>query len=282
MRAPCKQIRKACKRCAVRLLCCIPRLPACLWDRYVDVRVGTTQPSHPEVDFLSHPDAPPERVFLNRLPAKDVGTIRFVIISDTHERHRLVSLPKGDVFLHCGDIFMSSTLSTKHRGKRVLLDFNDWLQSEVQCAEKVIIGGNHDEVLQDLGDETRAILSAARWLQDSCVELPLAGMKVYGNGYSQGDSHNKAWQCEGRAPSICRDACAGADVVMTHCCDSLVREEVFLLTRPQLWASGHWHDEHGIREHEGVIFVNAAIQDKGYNPTQPPIVVDLPAKSARI
>lgn len=171
---------------------------------------------------------------------------------------------------------MSSSLTTRLRGERVLRDFNHWLEG-VPCTEKVIIGGNHDASLVDLGSTAQAILSAAVWLQDSCVMLPLAGIKVYGHGHSEGCSHNCAWQTRaGQAPSICEASCADADVVMTHHCSPAIKMKVLPLTRPLLWASGHWHGHHGLYESDGTVFVNASILDGRSNPSQLPVVVDLP------
>lgn len=44
------------------------------------------------------------------LPPNNPGVTRIVIVSDTHTRHAaLGDLPIGDVFVHCGDILMSSS-----------------------------------------------------------------------------------------------------------------------------------------------------------------------------
>ena len=37
----------------------------------------------------------------NAIPPKPEGATRFVCISDTHNRHRMLELPAGDVLLHC-------------------------------------------------------------------------------------------------------------------------------------------------------------------------------------
>jgi hypothetical protein len=29
--------------------------------------------------------------------------IRVVVVSDTHGNHRMINIPNGDLFLHCGD-----------------------------------------------------------------------------------------------------------------------------------------------------------------------------------
>jgi predicted phosphodiesterase len=208
------------------------------------------------------------------LPPRPADFIRVVVISDTHERHRQVVVPPGDVLLHCGDILMSSRLDPQRRGVRVLKDFNSWLET-VPCTEKVVIGGNHDVALERLsGERGREVLSAATWLQDSSATI--AGLRIYGNSYSEGSSHNTAWQAE--SFQVSEEACDSADIVMTHHCTAgmhaLLRERV----RPTIWASGHEHKSHGTRFQDGTLFVNASIQRRRYN--QPPVVVDLPRPEA--
>merc|ERR1711879_941494 len=127
------------------------------------------------------------------------------------------------------------------RGVRVLEDFNAWLR-EVPCGERVVGGGNHDAVLLGLGEAAPGILSAAELLQDSSVHLPRSGLRVYGHGHSEGSSHNRAWQ--GTMLEV-SEACAGADVVVTHHCSSRIQEQVMARTHPRVWASGHLQEHHG-------------------------------------
>jgi len=283
LKACCKRCGKCCLGPLKTLIRFLPPIPDCISDRFVSYRVGNKAPEHPQVLFFDSAGClqllPP-----CELPAQASDTLRFVIVSDTHERHRALSLPQGDIFLHSGDICMSSSLWTQRRGRRILKDFNDWLQT-VPCKEKVIIGGNHDTALKEAADtgDVAKLLSAAVWLQDSSVTLPLSGVKIYGHAYSHGHSHNDAWQSvRGKAPSITKSACAGADVVLTHLCDETVRSEVLSHAQPRLWASGHEHKSHGVSQQDGIIYVNAAIQDARYDPSQAPVVVDLPTKRALI
>ena len=54
------------------------------------------------------------------LPTKNPAATRFVCISDTHGRHRLLDIAEGDVLIHSGDITMC--------GKpEILEDFNKFL-----------------------------------------------------------------------------------------------------------------------------------------------------------
>ena len=55
------------------------------------------------------------------------GDVRFVILSDTHECHRLLSVPRGDVLVHAGDFLMMNALFGREASVQKIEDFNDWL-----------------------------------------------------------------------------------------------------------------------------------------------------------
>jgi hypothetical protein len=55
---------------------------------------------------LAQPEGNPVIIGREDLPQKKSGMTRFVIISDTHERHTNLGLiPPGDIFIHCGNYF---------------------------------------------------------------------------------------------------------------------------------------------------------------------------------
>lgn len=277
----CKRYLKECGIAFLRKL--PPCLSSCVMDIGVFVFIGRNGPREPKVEFYRYapPGAEqPEPVVCDpaELPQwSKEDSVRLVIVSDTHERHWQVTIPEGDVLIHCGDILMSSSLAGQQRGDRVLEDFNRWLAS-VPCTEKVVNGGNHDQALKDrlLGDDPRGSLTeATAFLHDSAVDLPQARVRIYGNSFSSGKSNNKAWQTE--APQV-SNACIGADVVMSHACDDSLVTAVTAQAKPRIWASGHHHGQHGVRpdQESGICFVNACILDKKHRPVQMPVVVDLP------
>jgi len=90
------------------------------------------------------------RVHISALPPKAVGSTRIVIVSDTHERHDKLVLPPGDVLIHCGDVLCCSKYLSTRSGVEKLHAFNEWL-STVQCPTKLVIGGNHDSVMEKIG-----------------------------------------------------------------------------------------------------------------------------------
>ena len=58
-------------------------------------------------------------------------------MADTHEPHREVEVPPGDLLIHAGDFTMLS------RSERVIRDFNAWL-GELPDPYKVVVPGNHE------------------------------------------------------------------------------------------------------------------------------------------
>jgi hypothetical protein len=70
-------------------------------------------------------------------------TISFLVLSDTHNQHRNLPLPKegADVLLHCGD------WSNWDSSKKITEDFNAWLGSPdilARFPRRIVVGGNHE------------------------------------------------------------------------------------------------------------------------------------------
>ena len=63
--------------------------------------------------------------------------MRIVCISDTHEFHRDVEVPDGDLLIHAGDFTYFS------KRPSMLFDFDDWLGS-LPHEHKVVVPGNHE------------------------------------------------------------------------------------------------------------------------------------------
>ena len=76
---------------------------------------------------------------------KPRGTVRVVMISDTHERHRLLDLPPGDVLVHSGDLMLFNSSYSKETSMRKLADFNEWLAT-LDYHDKIVVAGNHDSL----------------------------------------------------------------------------------------------------------------------------------------
>src|SRR5579883_2959389 len=82
---------------------------------------------------------------------------RLVCISDTHNRHRKLSPPPGDILVHAGDF--------SGRGMPGEIEaFGKWLAAQPH-PHKVVIAGNHDFLFEHANREARALLRHCTYLQ---------------------------------------------------------------------------------------------------------------------
>jgi len=132
--------------------------------------------------------------------------LRIVCISDTHELHRELDVPPGDLLIHAGDfMFFSKRQSQIH-------DFNDWL-GELPHTHKIVTPGNHEFALEADPDMRRAITNATLLINE---EVKIAGLRIWGSpvtplyggafGMSNPADRRKHWA---RIPD-------GTDILVTH------------------------------------------------------------------
>lgn len=116
------------------------------------------------------------------LPPKSVSSLRLVIISDTHERHREMSVPNGDVLVHCGDI--QEGLNFMRDVKAMLADFSAWFTDNTLHPHpvKLIIAGNHDKAIAAMPTEdVRRLFAPAVYLCEDSVVVEPANVRFYGS-----------------------------------------------------------------------------------------------------
>ena len=207
--------------------------------------------------------------------------MRIVCISDTHEFHRDVEVPDGDLLIHAGDFTYFS------KRPSMLFDFDDWL-GELPHEHKVVVPGNHEFLLED--PQHRPAISNATLLIDAGIEIE--GIKIWGSpvtpiyggafGISSGSDRKRTWA---KIPDA-------TDILITHSppfgfldgesvayghqgCLALM--EAVLRVRPRLHVFGHVHGGYGTKHNEHTLFVNAALYDKLGGVERPPIIVDFEA-----
>lgn len=202
-------------------------------------------------------------------------SLRVVCISDTHTYHRKMTIPDGDVLVHCGDF-------SNHRSKDKFTDtkdFNDWL-GELPHKHKVVISGNHEVHLSSENvDKIQDLLSNATYLQDSSIVID--GIVFYGSPFQPERGITK----RANAFSIGKDKIEktyskipnNVDILMTHCPPldildhthknvhegSLELLKEISMKKPKVHIFGHNHDEPGIltsteKVKDKILFVNAA------------------------
>jgi Icc-related predicted phosphoesterase len=210
--------------------------------------------------------------------------MRLVLISDTHEAHRRVKVPDGDILIHAGDITYDGNL-------REVKDFNNWL-GELPHKHKVLIAGNHDWSFEESPVVAERLITNATYLRDSSIEID--GLRIYGAPW-QPTFCNWAFNVDRGAPI--REKWAkipeNTDVLVTHgppkgfgdrayptgemlgCLDLYERVQQ---VKPMLHVFGHIHGGYGIQEDEHTIYTNAAIMNEAYRPVNAPLVIDLKQK----
>jgi hypothetical protein len=186
-------------------------------NRAINLFLGNEEHVQPnQCQYLSSPDADQTTVNFKDLPIKQPGTLRLIIVSDTHERHtKLGNIPIGDIFIHCGDILMTSGYSSNKSGLKKLYWFNEWIQS-IPCTHKLVIAGNHDTVLEKIGKEAvQSILTNAIYLENCMIEIDQ--LMIWGTPSSSGKSGNTAFQSQTFTKKTLEEApLAAVDILLSH------------------------------------------------------------------
>lgn len=210
--------------------------------------------------------------------------MKIVFISDTHERHKLLTdLPHADMIIHGGDI--------TNRGKiQEVEEFINWFAS-LDYKYKIFIAGNHDFYFEDYTwyEIQQKLPHGMYYLCNSGVEIQditFWGSPVTPNFYNwafmrnRGSEIMKVWQ---QMPS------ERLDVLITHgppvgildqckdgrtvgCADLLsVVNEV----KPKYHLFGHIHEGYGICKTEHTTFINGSVLDENYLLRNNPIVFEI-------
>ncbi len=196
--------------------------------------------------------------------AKSCKSIELVLLSDTHELHRELDVPYGDVLIYAGDFTMFN------RSLRAIEDFNAWL-GELPHRHKIVVPGNHEFFLES-DPSRRSLLHNATVLINEGVEVH--GLRIWGTpvtplrggafGMSSAEDRRRLY---GQIP-------VGTDILISHgpphgILDSAPESgfhsgctELFdavMRLRPKLHIFGHIHGAYGIHETSDTIFMNAAL-----------------------
>lgn len=207
--------------------------------------------------------------------------MKIVIMSDTHCRWTGIVVPPCDVLIHCGDLTMSGSVDE-------IAAVNTWLGKQ-PATHKLIIAGNHDRLFENNPEAAKKLLPNATYLKDSFVTIN--GLKFYGSPYTptffqwsfmrdRGAPIREKWDL------IPEDT----DVLITHGapfgildysqygamragCEDLL--EVVQRIKPKIHCFGHLHAGYGVEEHDGTVFVNAALLNDRYEIARQPLIFDI-------
>jgi Icc-related predicted phosphoesterase len=206
--------------------------------------------------------------------------MRLVLISDTHNLHKSLLVPEGDVLIHAGDI-------TKWGDPADVNSLNKWFAT-LPHRHKLVIAGNHDFCLEQTPQESEALLTNCLYLRDASVTIE--GVKFYGSPWQPEFCHlafnlNRGPEIKAKWDLIPNDT----DVLITHgppygfgdrttqnevvgCLDLMTRLRI---VRPRLHVFGHIHEGYGLYHDEHTTYANASICTVSYQPINQPLVFDL-------
>ena len=211
--------------------------------------------------------------------------VRLVCISDTHSLHRRIpEVPDGDILIHAGDCLGAGTLSDVE-------ELNDWLGT-LRHQHKIVIAGNHDWVFQEAPELAREALSNATYLEDAGVEIE--GFRFWGSPWTptfldwafmldRGQPLYDRWKLipddtnvlitHGPPRGIGDLVAMGFQCRNVGCQDLLHRVDQLSSLKAHIF--GHIHEGYGEYRRGQTRLINASTCTERYEPTNPPIVLDL-------
>lgn len=225
------------------------------------------------------------------------GYVRVVCVSDTHNQLGDITIPPGDIFLHCGDFTLKGTIKEVQSFVKSL--------NKLPHLQKFVIAGNHDLCL-DYGCvglkpalTTEYVSQARQLLSTACVYLENSGAEafgyyIYGSPYIPKEN-KAAFTIPRKSPELAtiRSQLPGnAHILMTHCPprgyhdysikhrkpvgDDQLASHIHS-TRPVLSVFGHIHEGYGNRVTDwGGVIANVAACNREFQAVNAPLVVDLP------
>ncbi len=206
--------------------------------------------------------------------------MRIVCISDTHELHRELEVPNGDILVHAGDFtFMSKSMTA-------VRDFNEWL-GELPHQYKIVIPGNHEFFLEKRLEERRLLSNATVLINESLKigELTIWGSPatpLYGGAFGVSRAADRV--------RLYRTIPSDTQILITHGPPYGILDREFGSTEPtgdlelldavkricpRLHIFGHVHGGYGTYHDGNTLFVNASMLTADGDVDRMPIVVDL-------
>lgn len=211
--------------------------------------------------------------------------MRLVCISDTHNKHRDLTLPTGDVLIHAGDATM---LGEEEKCR----DFLAWFSAQ-PFSTKIFVPGNHDFWFEELTGEELGALEIAynirilaqyrryTYTQENYSILGLPWSLPYGPWAYQ--------KTEEQMEEFLATHTWSPDIVVSHGPAKLILDKTkrgeaagsealldWIRERePKVVISGHIHEAYGAVQHGPTLFVNAALLNEKYQQVNAPWVLDI-------
>lgn len=209
--------------------------------------------------------------------------MKLCIISDTHGKHKQLTLPDADVIIHCGDM---TPMGREHE----VHNFMKWFSGLEQYKYRICIAGNHDWIFE-LNHTLAMTLIPSNVIYLEDTEIVIDGVKFYGTpvqkpfmNWAFNRPEEKLEHYWGMIPD-------DTDVLITHSPPYMVGDmvkwdrshqgspslykEVIERIHPNIHCFGHIHEGNGIRHVDDVTFINASNLDEHYNCIFSPILIEI-------
>eukprot|EP00466_Bigelowiella_natans_P010136 jgi/Bigna1/144775/aug1.91_g19483 len=186
--------------------------------------------------------------------------LRIVAISDTHNMHKKLKIPSGDVLIHCGDFTNKGTeketeafgrwLASLPHPHKIVVEALEQLKKE-GCESRTVKGegGNDDrEGKQDVDNKNTQRSNGGGWGQNGGVDVFVSHEPPH--KILDGD---KEYGCPGIL-------------------------DIAKQISPRVMIFGHIHEGHGITKSDRTLFINAAVANPGMRAkkiTYDPVVFDI-------
>lgn len=207
--------------------------------------------------------------------------MKIVCISDTHEKHRHVKLPKGDLLIHAGDFTWAGK-------QQPTFDFLDWMEAQ-PFKHKIFVSGNHDfyfehgKNLKQLEGRNFHYLVNEKTVMDGRIS-------IWGSPFTP---EFLSWAFMGTSREL--ETIWGGipdrlDILITHGppfgildrttegvpagCPKLL--EAVQRKKPRIHIFGHIHEGYGMQEKNGTLFINASLCNANYDLVNAPVAIDFP------
>lgn len=222
--------------------------------------------------------------------------MRICFISDTHSKHRAIDVPDADILVHCGDYTFAGTIPEVN-------DFLLWF-SKLPHNHKIFVNGNHEVgFYRNIPLYRQLIPKSIIYLENE--EVNVEGLKFYGSPYTKEfGSWAYMYYTDEEAKTLWDAIPDDTDILVTHqppykihdgapymqgreglfvpCLDEegdpagckVLRERVRIV-KPKVHSFGHIHEGSNYSVIEDTVFINAAVCDGKYKPTNPITVVTL-------
>lgn len=208
--------------------------------------------------------------------------MKITFISDTHGKHKhpKLQIPESEIIVHAGDFTSMGKLEE-------VTDFLKWY-SELPHTHKVLIGGNHDFLLEKNSFLFQSLLpDNITYLENESIEIE--GIKIWGSPitpwfYDWAFNRNRGEDIQRYWKQIPDDI----DILVTHGppynqgdrtargervgCEDLLKK--VLQIKPKYHVFGHIHEAYGITENEHTTFINASCLNLQYYMVNTPVCID--------